>query len=79
MQIVYSTRTTSTDNAAGRTRTLLDDLARDYPRGTVLLIGHHAQRVTLPHVADVVPLHEALAETMTNDWWQHEWEYRYGA
>ena len=65
-------------DVATRTRAMLDDLLREYPRGTVLLIGHHAQRVALPHLADGVPLEQALVQTLTDDWWQPEWEYRYG-
>ena len=68
----------SYEDVAVRTRAMLDDLAREYPRGTVLLIGHHAQRVTLPHLADGITLEEALAQTIESDWWQPEWEYRYG-
>lgn len=68
----------SYEDVAVRTRAMLEDLAREYPRGTVLLIGHHAQRVALPHLADGVPLEEALAQTIDNDWWQPQWEYSYG-
>jgi len=68
----------SYEDVPTRTRAMLDDLAREYPRGTVLLIGHHAQRVTLPHLADGVPLEEALAQTIESDCWQPEWEYHYG-
>ena len=68
----------SYEDVAVRTRAMLDDLAREYPRGTVLLIGHHAQRAALPYLADGVPLQEALMQTIESDWWQPEWEYRYG-
>lgn len=68
----------SYEDVATRTRALLDHLAHEYPRGTVLLIGHHAQRVALPYLADGVPLQEALDQTIESDWWQPEWEYRYG-
>ena len=67
----------SYEDVAIRTRSMLDDLAREHPDGTVLLIGHHAQRVVLPHLANGAPLEVALAETMENDWWQPEWEYTY--
>jgi len=68
----------SYEDVANRTCALLDDLAREYPRGTVLLIGHHAQRVALPHLTDGVPLQVALDQTIEHDWWQPEWEYSYG-
>ena len=78
MPIVYSAHATSTHNVATRTRALLNDLTREYPRGTMLPIGHHARRVSLPHFADGVPLEVALAQTLTDNWWQPEWEYRHG-
>lgn len=68
----------SYEDVATRTRAMLDDLAHEYPRGTVLLIGHHAQRVALPHLTDGVPLQQALDQTIEHDWWQPEWEYSYG-
>jgi broad specificity phosphatase PhoE len=68
----------SYEDVAVRTRTMLDDLLHEYPRGTVLLIGHHAQRVALPHLTAGVPLQEALDQTIEHDWWQPEWEYSYG-
>ncbi len=65
----------SYEDVAARTRALLDDLIREHAQGTVLLVGHHAQRVVLPHVVNRVPLEIALARTMTGDEWQPEWTY----
>lgn len=65
----------SYEDVAARTRALLDDLVREHPRGTVLLIGHHAQRVVLPHLVDRLPLSIALARTATGDDWRPEWTY----
>lgn len=62
---------------AARMRALLDDLGREYGRGTVLLIGHHAPYVALEHVVRGVPLAEALASTASGDYWRPEWTYRY--
>ncbi|MDA0351065.1 MAG: histidine phosphatase family protein [Chloroflexi bacterium] len=67
----------SYEDVAVRIRALLDDLAREYPRGTVLLIGHHAPYVALEHIAQGVPLADALASTTSGDYWQPEWTYRY--
>ena len=64
----------SYEDVATRTRALLQGLLREHPHGTVLLIGHHAQRVVLPHVVNRVPLALALARAAT-DKWQPEWEY----
>jgi broad specificity phosphatase PhoE len=66
------------EDVATRTNALLADLAREYPHGNVRRIGHHAQRVALPHLANGIPLDEVLAQTIENDCWQPEWEYRYG-
>jgi len=67
----------SYEDVAVRIRALLDDLAREYPRGTVLLIGHHAPYVALEHIARGMPLADALASTASGDYWQPEWTYRY--
>ena len=67
----------SYEDVAARTRALLDDLLREHAHGTVLLIGHHAQRVVLPHVVNRVPLAIALAQAATDEW-QPEWTYTWG-
>lgn len=67
----------SYEAVAARVRDLLDDLSAEYPRGTALLIGHHAPYVALEHLARGVPLADALAAA-TGDYWQPEWEYDYG-
>ena len=68
----------SYEEVAGRIRALLDDLARQHPRGSVLLIGHHAPYVALEHIVRGVPLAEALASTV-GDYWRPEWQYIYAA
>jgi broad specificity phosphatase PhoE len=67
----------SYEDVAVRIRSLLDGLAREYPRGTVLLIGHHAPYVALEHIARGVPLSDALASTARGDYWQPEWTFSY--
>jgi len=64
-------------DVAKRIGALLDDLAREYGHGTVLLIGHHAPFVALEHLVRGVPIAEALAAT-EGDYWQPEWDYNYG-
>jgi broad specificity phosphatase PhoE len=68
----------SYEAVAARIRALLDDLVGEFPGGTVLLIGHHAPYVVLEHIANGVPLADELASTARSDYWQPEWEYRYG-
>jgi broad specificity phosphatase PhoE len=68
----------SYEDVTVRTRAMLENFAGEYPRGTVRLIGHHTQRVAFPHLADGVPLDGMRSQTIETDWWQHEWEYRYG-
>ena len=65
----------SYEDVAVRTRALLDALAREHPHGTVLLIGHHAQRVVLPHLVSGVSLETALARTTASSAWRPEWTY----
>ncbi len=60
----------SYEDVAARTRALLDDLVREHPQGTVLLIGHHAQRVVLPHLVTRTHLEITLARTAATDEWQ---------
>ena len=67
----------SYEGVAARIRALLEDLAGEHSDGTVLLIGHHAPYVALEHIARGVPLAEALASTVSGDYWQPEWEYSY--
>ncbi len=66
----------SYEDVTARMRALLDDLAREFQSGTVLLIGHHAPYVALEHLANGVSLADALAST-EGDYWQPEWEYSY--
>ncbi len=66
----------SYEDVAARVGALLGDLGREFPEGTVALIGHHAPFVALEHVVRGAALDEALASA-AGDWWRPEWEYEY--
>lgn len=59
-------------DVVGRTRALLDDVARHWDASRVLLIGHSANRWALDHLL----LGRDLAETVAAPFeWQPGWEY----
>jgi 2,3-bisphosphoglycerate-dependent phosphoglycerate mutase len=58
-----------------RTRSLLDDLARDFDRMRIVLIGHSATKWALDHLLKG----QDLTAAMTTDFaWQPGWEYKLG-
>ena len=58
-----------------RTRSLLDDLARDFDGMRILLIGHSATKWSLDHLLKG----QDLTAAMTTDFaWQPGWEYKLG-
>ena len=70
----------SYEDVVARMRSLMADLGREFPAGTVALIGHHAPFVALEHLLRGVSLGEALASTMgRGEWWRPEWEYEVAA
>jgi len=63
-------------DATVRHRAAFDDIARERPGGTVLVVGHYATWMALEHLADGRPLAAVAAEERP---WQPGWRYVYEA
>jgi alpha-ribazole phosphatase/probable phosphoglycerate mutase len=59
---------------AERMQEFIDDMARRYPGGRVVVIGHHATHVAFEHLCSGASIADVLAAPYT---WQPGWEYRY--
>lgn len=63
-------------DAIARHHAAFDDIARERPGGTVLVIGHYATWMALEHLAKGRPLVEVAAEERA---WLPGWRYEYRA
>ena len=62
----------SYQQVAWRVATWLDEVARDYARRTVLVVGHRATFYALEHLVNGVPLHDAVLRAWL---WQPGWVF----
>jgi broad specificity phosphatase PhoE len=62
----------SYQQVAWRVATWLDEVARDYARRTVLVVGHRATFYALEHLINGVPLHDAVLKAWQ---WQPGWVF----
>jgi broad specificity phosphatase PhoE len=61
-------------NAVTRHRAAFDDIGRERPGGTVLVVGHYATWMALEHLAGGRPLADVAVEERA---WQPGWRYEY--
>ena len=60
---------------AGRVRTFLDDLARDWDGKRVIVIGHGATRLALDHLLGSMSLEDAASQTFAWEPTPPSWRY----
>jgi hypothetical protein len=71
VEIVFETHSLTTDNEAGMAG-FLDELARDWDRARVVVVGHSATRWALDYLLTGAALHDLVASPFA---WPEGWSY----